>query len=290
MATKIALIGAGGKMGCRLTDNLKDSAYSMSYVEVSASGIDRLAARGIEVALATAAVPDADIIILAVPDIYIGQVANEILHMIRPGAIVVTLDPAAAVGGHLPKREDITYFVSHPTHPSVFNWEDDKDRHFDYFGGITARQAIVCSLIQGPEEHYVNGEALAKAMYAPVTRAHRVTVEQMALLEPGLAETFLGAVMFTMREAMDEVISMGVPRDAVFDFFMGHINIDLALCFDQIPGGVFSDACYKAIQIGKPLIFRDDWKKVLDPAHVRYQVDVMTRIPKQATHGPHKSS
>ncbi len=95
----------------------------------------------------------------------------------------------------------------------------------------------------------------------------------MALLEPGLAETFLGAVMFTMREAMDEVIKKGVPKDAVFDFFMGHINIDLALCFDQIPGGVFSDACYKAIQIGKPLIFKEDWKKVLDPEHVKYQVE-----------------
>lgn len=285
MTSRIALIGAGGKMGCRLTDNLKDSAYEMSYVEVSPAGIERLSQRGITVTTAQVCLPVSDIVILAVPDIYIGKVAQEILPAIRPGTMVVTLDPAAAVGGHLPKREDITYFVSHPTHPSVFNWEEDKKRHFDYFGGITARQAIVCALMQGPEEHYAVGEALAKAMYAPVTRAHRITVEQMALLEPGLAETFLGAVMFTMREAMDEVVGMGVPKDAVFDFFMGHINIDLALCFDQIPGGVFSDACYKAIQIGKPLIFRDDWKKVLDPAHVKYQVDVMTQIPKNdSTH------
>jgi hypothetical protein len=275
---KITLIGAGGKMGCRLTDNLKHSDYDMSYVEVSPAGLERLAQRGVHTTSAEQAVPDADVVILAVPDIYIGKVANELLAKFKPGAIVVTLDPAAAVGGHLPKRDDITYFVSHPTHPSVFNWEADQKKHFDYFGGITAHQAIVCALMQGPEEHYAIGESLAKTMYAPVTRAHRITVEQMALLEPGLAETFLGAVMFTMREAMDEVIKMGVPKDAVFDFFMGHINIDLALCFDQIPGGVFSDACYKAIQIGKPLIFRDDWKKVLDPEHVKYQVGVMTKI------------
>ncbi len=276
---KVALVGAGGKMGCRLTDNLKNSAYDMSYIEVSPAGLERLAQRGVTVSTAETAVGNADIVILAVPDIYIGHVATEMLDRFKPGAIVVTLDPAAAVGGHLPKREDITYFVSHPTHPSVFNWEEDKNRHFDYFGGITARQAIVCALMQGPEEHYATGETLAMTMYAPVTRAHRITVEQMALLEPGLAETFLGAVMFTMREAMDEVVKMGVPKDAVFDFFMGHINIDLALCFDQIPGGVFSDACYKAIQIGKPLIFREDWKKVLDPEHVKYQVGVMTKIP-----------
>jgi hypothetical protein len=280
MAIRIALIGAGGKMGCRLTDNLKNSPYDVSYVEVSPAGIERLAQREITVTSAEVAVPSSNVVVLAVPDIYIGKVASQILNDIRPGTIVVTLDPAAAVGGHLPARSDITYFVSHPAHPSVFNWEEDKKRHFDYFGGITARQAIVCALMQGPEAHYAIGEALAKTMYAPVTRAHRVTVEQMALLEPGLAETFLGAVMFTMREAMDEVIRMGVPKDAVFDFFMGHINIDLALCFDQIPGGVFSDACYKAIQIGKPLIFRDDWKQVLDPKHVRHQVDVMTQVPK----------
>ncbi|HEX6224463.1 MAG TPA: phosphogluconate dehydrogenase C-terminal domain-containing protein [Chryseolinea sp.] len=279
MATyNVVLVGAGGKMGCRLTDNLKDSQYKMSYLEVSDAGIERLASRGIKVSSADEVLPDADIVILAVPDIYIGKVAGELVGKFKPGTIVVTLDPAAAVGGHLPTRKDISYFVSHPTHPSVFNWEADKKTHFDYFGGITARQAIVCSLMQGPEEHYSLGEALAKTMYAPVTRAHRITVEQMALLEPGLAETFLGAVMFTMREAMDEVIKKGVPRDAVFDFFMGHINIDLALCFDQIPGGVFSDACYKAIQIGKPLIFKEDWKKVLDPEHVKYQVEVMTKV------------
>jgi len=265
---KIALVGAGGKMGCRLTDNLKKSEYDMSYIEVSPAGIERLTQRGIQTTTAAAAVPGADVVILAVPDIYIGKVASELLQTFKPGCIVVTLDPAAAFGGHLPARDDISYFVSHPTHPSVFNWEEDKKDHYDYFGGITARQSIVCALKQGPEKDYATGEALAMTMYAPVSRAHRITVEQMALLEPGLAETFLGAVMFTMREAMEEVIKKGLPREAVFDFFMGHI-----------PGGVFSDACYKAIQIGRPLIFKEDWKKVLDPDHVKYQVEVMTKIP-----------
>jgi len=276
---KVTLVGAGGKMGCRITDNLKDADYEMSYVEISSEGIERLKSRGVKTSKADDVIPAADIVILAVPDIYIGKVANQWIDKFKSGAVIVTLDPAAAVGGHLPQRSDISYFVSHPTHPSVFNWEPDQKKHFDYFGGITARQGIVCALMQGPEEHYPIGETLAKSMYAPVTRAHRITVEQMALLEPGLAETFLGAVMFTMREAMDEVIAKGVPKEAVFDFFMGHINIDLALCFDQIPGGVFSDACYKAIQIGKPLIFREDWKKVLEPDHVKYQIGIMTQAP-----------
>ena len=278
MAINIVLVGAGGKMGSRLVDNLKGSDYDMHYIEVSDAGLKRLAERGIQTTSVEAAIPSADVIILAVPDIHIGRIALEMIGLIKRGAIVVTLDPAAAAGGHLPKRDDISYFVSHPAHPSVFNWEADKKKHFDYFGGIAAHQAIVCALMQGPEEHYHIGETLAKAMYAPVTRAHRITVQQMAILEPGLAETFLGAVMFTMREAMDEVVNMGVPKEAAFDFFMGHINIDLALCFDQIPGGVFSDACYKAIQIGKPLIFKDDWKKVLRPEHVKFQISEMTKI------------
>ncbi|MEO5582497.1 MAG: phosphogluconate dehydrogenase C-terminal domain-containing protein [Saprospiraceae bacterium] len=276
---KIAIIGAGGKMGCRLTDNLKNAEeYEVYYLEVSEAGKKRLEERNVSIS-DEAIIPQADAVILAVPDIHIGTVASGYLDRFKSGALIITLDPAAAVGGHLPSRDDITYFVTHPTHPSVFNWEEDRRKHFDYFGGITARQAIVCALVQGPEKHYAIGESLAKKFYAPVTRAHRITVQQMALLEPGLAETFLGAVMFTMREALDDIIAKGVPREAAFDFFMGHINIDLALCFDQIPGGVFSDACYKAIQIGKPLIFKEDWKKVLDPEHVKYQVEVMTSRP-----------
>lgn len=274
---KIALVGAGGKMGCRVTDNLKNNtSYEVSYLEISEAGKQRLAQRGLTIS-GEEKLSQADAVILAVPDIHLGKVATSMISKFKPGCIVFTLDPAAAVGGHLPKRSDISYFVTHPCHPSVFNWEADQKKHFDYFGGITAHQAIVCALMQGPEEHYACSEALAKIFYGPVSRAHRITVEQMALLEPGLAETFLGAVMFTMREALDEIVKMGVPKEAAFDFFMGHINIDLALCFDQIPGGVFSDACYKAIQIGKPLIFKEDWKKVLGTDHVKYQIDVMTK-------------
>ena len=33
MKQKIAIFGAGGKMGCRITDNLLNSAHDMFYVE-----------------------------------------------------------------------------------------------------------------------------------------------------------------------------------------------------------------------------------------------------------------
>ncbi|MDX2195385.1 MAG: phosphogluconate dehydrogenase C-terminal domain-containing protein [Cytophagales bacterium] len=273
---KVALVGAGGKMGCRLTDNfIKSNKYDVQYIEVSDAGKERLAQRNVTIATEEV-IPQMDAVILAVPDIYLGQVAGNMIHKFKPGCIIITLDPAAAVGGHLPKRDDISYFIAHPAHPSVFNWEADEKKHFDYFGGISAKQAIVCALFQGQEAHYAIAEEMAKIFYAPVSRAHRITAEQMAILEPGLVETFSAALIATMREGLEEVVKMGLPREAAMDFMLGHINIELALCFDQIPGGVFSDACYKAIQIGKPMIFKEDWRKVLDINEVKKQIAIMT--------------
>ena len=113
--------------------------------------------------------------------------------------------------------------------------------------------------MQGPEEHYALGEEVARTIWAPVMRSHRVTVEQMALLEPGLSETVVASLLDVMREAMDEVVARGVPAEAARDFLLGHMNILGAVIFKEQPG-VFSDACNKAIQFGKPMLMRDDWK------------------------------
>ena len=44
--TTVALVGAGGKMGCRITDNMKKQAeYRMLHVEVADAGRRRLAER-----------------------------------------------------------------------------------------------------------------------------------------------------------------------------------------------------------------------------------------------------
>ncbi|MEZ5863156.1 MAG: hypothetical protein R3D25_03450 [Geminicoccaceae bacterium] len=42
-----------------------------------------------------------------------------------------------------PKRDDITYFVTHPCHPSIFRYEPTLDMQKDYFGGVAAGQGIV---------------------------------------------------------------------------------------------------------------------------------------------------
>ena len=117
--------------------------------------------------------------------------------------------------------------------------------------------------MQGPEEHYALGEEVAKIIWAPVMNSHRITVEQMAMLEPGLSETLCASLLVVMREAMDEVVARGVPKAAARDFLLGHMNVLGAVIFEETPG-VFSDACNKAIEFGKPMLMRDDWKKIFE--------------------------
>lgn len=262
----IALFGAGGKMGARLTKNLMGSPYAVRHVEVSAVGQQRLKdVLGITCVAPEAAVDGADVVILAVPDTLIGRVAAQVAPQLKPGTMVMTLDAAAPFAGHLPQRPDLVYFVAHPCHPTIFSPEVHTGP--DYFGGVTAPQSIVSALMQGPDEAFALGEDIAKRIYAPILRSYRVTVEQMALLEPGLSETVCATLLDVMREAMDEVVSRGVPADAARDFLLGHMTILSAVIFKQIPGQ-FSDACNKAITFGKPRLMRDDWKQVFDRAEI----------------------
>ncbi len=124
MTASIALFGAGGKMGVRLARNLVGSDYRVRHVEVGAVGRQRLKDElGIECVSADAAIDGADVVILAVPDTLIGQLATEIAPRLQPGTLVMTLDAAAPFAGHLPERPDLAYFVAHPCHPPIFNDE-----------------------------------------------------------------------------------------------------------------------------------------------------------------------
>ena len=275
--TKVTLVGAGGKMGVRLSNNLNNHPdYETSYLEVSPEGLERMKAIGISASKPEDSIPDADIVIYAVPDIAIGKVTGSYVPKMKAGSIGMFLDPAAPLAGHLAQRDDISYFASHPCHPSVFNWEPDQKAHYDYFGGIAARQSIVCALIQGPREHYSVGEKIAKVIYGPVTKSIEVTIEQMGILEPALSETFCGALITVLKEGADAAIAKGVPKEAVFEFLMGHVNIELALLFEQLPGGKFSDAAIKAIAIGKEKIFKDNWRDIFEPESVKEQIKAIT--------------
>lgn len=267
----VALLGAGGKMGQRLTRNLAaDSRYRVLYVETGETGQGVLRDQGHAVTDVSEAVPQADFVILALPDTILGRVSHTVVPLMKTGATLFTLDPAAAHAGVLADRADINRFVTHPCHPPVFNDEVGEARR-DFFGGVLAKQAIVCALMSGYESAYAPSEALAIAMYAPVTRSHRVTVEQMAILEPAMAETVTACCITIIREAMDEAIRRGVPPEAARDFMLGHVNIPLAIVFGEV-SSPFSDGAKLIIEHGKGLLFKENWRDVFTPESVREQV------------------
>lgn len=263
--TKVALFGAGGKMGVRLATNLAKTDFNVSHVEVSDAGRARLKSElGFDCVEQDFALAGAEVVILAVPDTVIGKVAARVVPAVEPGTMIVILDAAAPFAGHLPEREDITYFVTHPCHPPIFNDESTPEGRRDHFGGVAAQQGVVNALMQGPREHYELGDRIARAIYAPVARTYEVTVKQMAMLEPGLSETVCASLLVVMREAMDECVARsGVSKECARDFLLGHMNILGAVIFEEREGA-FSDACNKAIEFGKPMLMRDDWKRVFE--------------------------
>jgi hypothetical protein len=234
--TKIALVGAGGKMGCRLTDNfLKQPDYAVSYLEVAPQGIENLRQRGVSVSEQEPAITDADVVILALPDVAIGKLSEQIIPQMKPGALVLTLDPAAPLDGVIAHRDDLNYVIAHPCHPSVFNWEPTEAAFRDFYGGISAKQSIVVALMHGSEEAYALGERVSQDMYGPVKDTHRITLEQMAILEPAMVETLFKEV-----------------------------------------NGTFSDAAYKISKRAKPILFREGWQRIFEMDDIREQVKDIT--------------
>ena len=276
--TTIALFGAGGKMGCRITDNLKDTEYQMAYIEISPAGIENLRQRGLSPTPQAEALAGADVAILALPDNLIERISAQVIPQMKPGALVMCLDPAAPLAGKVAHRDDLAYFVTHPCHPSVFSYDVTPEQRRDFFGGIKSPQAIVSALMKGTDEDFARGEAIAKQMYAPVTRSHQVTVEQMAILEPALSETTGITCISIIREAMDEAIRRGVPAEAARDFILGHINIELAILFEEIPVP-FSDGAQKAMERARSQIIQPDWKKVFEPENIRACLEEITKAP-----------
>jgi len=274
--TTITLVGAGGKMGCRLTDNFLKSPYRVRYLEVSPKGLENLRQRNVSLSDQATALPASDVVILAVPDVAIGAVAREVVPAMRPGALLMTLDPAAPLDSQLPKREDIGCVIAHPCHPSVFNWEPTEAAFRDFYGGISAKQGIVIALMWGSEKDYQLGLEVATAMYAPVSRAHRVTLEQMAMLEPALVETLAQTCMEAVKEGHDRLVAAGLPKEAVRDFVLGHLRIQIAVLFGEV-NGTFSDAAYKISRRAKSILFQEGWQKIFELSDIREQVRDITQ-------------
>ncbi|MHA4842806.1 phosphogluconate dehydrogenase C-terminal domain-containing protein [Flavitalea antarctica] len=273
---KIALVGAGGKMGCRLTDNfLKCPGYMLHYLEISEKGLQNLKQRNVVVSNEEDSIADADVVILAVPDVTIGEVSDHIVPKMKPGAVVMTLDPAAPLDGVIHHRDDLGYVIAHPCHPSVFNWEPSEEIFRDFYGGVSARQSIVVALMHGSEEQYLLGEKIAQDMYAPIKQTHRITLEQMAILEPAMVETLAQTCMEVVKEGFDRIVALGVPEAAARDFVLGHLRIQIAVLFKEVNGS-FSDAAYKISKRARPILFKETWQSIFEMDDIRRQVRDIT--------------
>jgi hypothetical protein len=220
-------------------------------------------------------IPVSDVVILALPDVIIGKISEEIIPLMKPGALVLTLDPAAPLDGVIHHREDLGYVIAHPCHPSVFNWEPTEKAFRDFYGGISAKQSIVVALMHGSQEDYQLGEKVSQDMYAPIDRTHRITLEQMAILEPAMVETLAQTCMEVVKEGYDKIISLGLPEDAARDFVLGHLRIQIAVLFKEV-NGTFSDAAYKISKRAKPILFKENWQRIFDMDDIREQVKDIT--------------
>ena len=205
----------------------------------------------------------------------IGKISEQIIPMMKPGALVLTLDPAAPIDGVIFHRDDLGYVIAHPCHPSVFNWEPTEAAFRDFYGSISAKQSIVVALMHGTEAHYTLGEKVSQDMYMPIDKTYRITLEQMAILEPAMVETLAQTCMEVVKEGFDIIVSKGVPADAARDFVLGHLRIQMAVLFKEVKG-TFSDAAYKISKRAKPILFKEGWQKIFEMEDIKEQVKDIT--------------
>lgn len=276
--TKVALLGAGGNMGRRITRSLLGNPdYEMRHVEPSEPGVARLRDLGVEVSPLQEALAGADVVVFAVPDKIVRVVAADVVPRLDPGTSILFLDPAAVAADRIPRRSDISCYVTHPTHPPLYSLlgEADPEARRDYWGGGLAEQAIVFAVAWGSEEQAHVVESLTMSMFRPVSRSHRITVHQMAMLEPALTETLTNGCVSIIRDGMERVIAAGVPEEATRDFLMGHLQIGIALIFEQLDWQL-SEGAQMALAKARTTLFAPDWHSIFEPEAVLASVREIT--------------
>ncbi|HET6738062.1 MAG TPA: phosphogluconate dehydrogenase C-terminal domain-containing protein [Kribbella sp.] len=271
----VVVVGAGGKMGLRVSANLARSQFRALYCEASGPGTERVRAAGRTVTPTADAVREADVVVLATPDTVLGPVSYEIVPLLKDGAVLLTLDPAAAYAGLLATRDGVAQAVAHPCHPSVFLERTTSAEWADTFGGVSAPQDVVAAVDDPAEQSRV--EAVVRVIYGPVLDVHWVTVKQLAVLEPTLVETVACMVGTLLKEALHETVhTVGVPEAAARAILHGHIQIALT---NALRGSnPFSEACEIAIAYGHETIIKDDWKRIFDDAELDRVVTRMLRL------------
>jgi len=262
----ITIIGAGGVAGSKVTEKLLKGNYNVFLCE-KGEGIRKLRERGLTATSIEEAVPKSDIVIMTVPDNKVGEVSEKVVPLMKSNATLILLDPAAAYIGEVAMRDDCTFVIAHPCHPQLFREQESLEARRDFFGGV-AEQDIVIALLRGEEEKFEVAEKLCREIFTPVSKCHRVTVEQMAILEPIASEVAAGAAAYLMKEAFDEAVRLGVPEETAQAFMLGHIRILLAILFGMSSHKV-SEAARSAINYGCNRIFKPDWKQIFESEEMK---------------------
>ena len=239
--TSIALFGAGGKMGYRLAKNLKGSRFDVRHVEVSDAGKARLKN---DLGLVLRRLPTRR---LTAPRSSSWPCRTRRSARSRPasstsstpGTMVVALDAAAPFAGHLPKRDDLTYFVTHPCHPPIFNDETDMQAKKDHFGGLVRQAAYRLRADAGA------GRApMRSARRSPRSSGRRSCARTASpssrwrCWSRACRKPSAPRCSSSCAQAMDECVARGVPEEAARDFLLGHMNVLGAVIFKEVDGRV----------------------------------------------------
>ena len=261
---RVAVIGAGGKMGTRTSRNLAamPEKYELYCVEAAPKAAESVMARGLALYSAEQALAAAQVVIFAVPDTLIKKLSAIYVPMLQPGTGFLILDPAAAVARELSLREDCTFGVAHPCHPSFLKDQDTPEARADRFGGEGGHQDTVMSKIQGDDAVFALMQQTAKDMYR-ADNAFVMTSEQIAFLEPTLVELLGATCLYAMAETVDKAMEKGIPKEAAVSFLCGHIYNLTSNFLGYLEGRPpVSDACKVAIGLGNKMVLRDDWKRI----------------------------
>jgi hypothetical protein len=270
----VTVVGAGGKMGTRITENLrKFDGYRLLCCETG-RGIESVERRGLKVTEKAEAFAQSEVVVLAVPDSLLQIISAEAVPMLRPDTTAVILDPAAAYAKELTLRGDCTFVATHPSHPPLFMKQDSDEAREDTFGGIAAKQYILLAKISGKDANYSKAKRVCIDMFHPVVKAFEVTVDQMAFLEPACSETVGAACCYVLSQAVEEAVKAGIEREAAQQFMLGHLNVLLSMYFGVLKAEP-SDACKVAVKCGTDLVFREDWRDVFKPEVNRRVVETM---------------
>jgi len=273
----VVIVGAGGKMGARAVEKIgKETRFRVLLCESDALRARELERDGFQVIPTESALPQADFVVMAVPDALIGRIATQLVPHMKDGSTLIMLDACAAYLNQLPHRPTLTFMITHPCHPPFFFEQSTPEARRDYFGGV-ALQDILVSLVAGSEARFQEAAELSKVMFGPVREAYRVTPEQFALLEPAMSEIVVATAASLMKASLDTAVKKGVPREAAHAFMAGHARIAMAITFgaEKSP---FSDAAKIAIELGMKKVIRSDWKKVFEPQVLREAIEVMLSV------------